>query len=352
MAAGSSNIPDAVPAAVIIPGSNSDNLPQLRRENLALPATSNPRAPRDPLRVLTVSLLTLIFLQSCSAPDEASPAGNDMNDAGLSAATGGLANECVNRKPGWIWCDDFDQNRLGSYFEYSAAGTSFLRTASVGSQASYGMKATFKAGQVSAGSLHLAFGRTPQAYFKPVDAGTANYREIYWRYYVRYQSGWSGGGGNKMSRATSFVSASSWAQSMIAHVWSAGQSQQYLASDPASGTSTSGTVLTTTYNDFPHLRWLGMARGTNPLFSSTNVGKWYCVESHVRWNDAGSANGIFETWIDGTLDSRRTGLNWVGSYANYGMNAVYLENYWNNGSPKQQSRYFDNFIVSTTKIGC
>lgn len=69
-----------------------------------------------------------------------------------------------------------------------------------------GMRAHFAAGQVNAGSLHLAFGRTPSSYIRPVDAGTTNYREIYWRVYLRDQAGWQGGGGDKLSRAQSLAS--------------------------------------------------------------------------------------------------------------------------------------------------
>jgi len=40
-------------------------------------------------------------------------------------------------------------------------------------------------------------------------------------------------------------------------------------------------------------------------------------------------------------------LNFLGSYADYGVNAVYFENYWNAGSVASQERYFDNIVVST-----
>jgi hypothetical protein len=265
----------------------------------------------------------------------------------------GLANECARPRAGWIWCDDFDQDRLGSYFEYLADQGSFLRASGVGNQGSFGMRAHFNPGQVSAGALHLAFGRTPAPLFRPVDAGTSDYREIYWRVYLRNQSGWMGGGGFKLARATSFVSAN-WAQAMIAHLWSGGAapSWDYLVLDPASGTDPSGNVKTTGYNDFPNLRWLGAMRGTTPLFDAGHVGQWYCIETHVRLNDPGQSNGVFEFWINGTRQAGASNLNWVGAYTGYGINAVFLENYWNGGSPAAQDRVFDNFVVSTQRIGC
>jgi len=36
----------------------------------------------------------------------------------------------------------------------------------------------------------------------------------------------------------------------------------------------------------------------------------------------------------------------------YGISTVFLENYWNDGSPQLQERTFDSFVVSTRRIGC
>jgi hypothetical protein len=271
---------------------------------------------------------------------------------GSGAGTPAVA-ECASPKAGWIFCDDFEQDRTASYFETDNASGSFVRTAGVGVGGSMAMRAHFAQGQTNAGSLHLAFGRTPSSYIRPVDAGTTNYREIYWRVYLRNEPGWIGGGGDKLSRAQSLAS-SNWAQAMAAQVWSGGQSSNwnYLLIDPASGTDSAGTLQTTTYNDFANLRWLGAAQSTTPIFDSAHVGQWYCVEAHVRLNDAGQSNGVFELWIDGNAEASRTGLNWVGSFSAYGINAVYLENYWNAGAPQAQAREIDNFVVSTQRIGC
>ena len=269
--------------------------------------------------------------------------------------TGGLANECATPQAGWIWCDDFDTNRLASYFEYNDVNGSFTRVDGVGNDGSYGMRARWNAGQVAAGALHLAIGRTPQAYMRPADAGTANHREVYWRVYLRNQAGWVGGGGDKLSRAMTFASSSSWAQAMIAHVWAGDDNTQYeniLMIDPARGTDAAGNLVTTGYNDFPHLTWLGIVRGTNALYAPANVGTWHCIEARARLNDAGQANGAMQLWIDGVLDASRTGINFLGAYDAYGINAIFLENHWNQGSPVAQERYMDNFVVSTQRIGC
>lgn len=291
---------------------------------------------------------------ACSAASEPAEGTPDDDDEEPPPPPASVA-ECSAPQPGWVFCDDFETDRLSRYFEYNSASGAFVRATGVGRENSVGMRARFNAGQVGAGELHLALGKTPQAYMKPADARTAVYRQLYWRFYLRNQAGWTGGGGDKLTRAFVFASPSSWAQAMIAHVWSGGSSgpnSAYLFIDPARGTDASGTLVTTGYNDFANLTWLGAQQGARALFSGSDLGQWHCIEVQVKLNDAGVSNGETRVWINGTLDAERTGLNFLGNFSEYGLNAVYLENYWNNGSPVQQERYFDNFVVSTQRIGC
>ena len=263
--------------------------------------------------------------------------------------------ECDTPRPEWIWCDDFERDRLTSYFEYGAQNGDFVRLPGVGYGGSTGMRARFsQAGQVQGGFLHLAIGKTPWSYLRPVDAGTAVYRELYWRHFIKLQLGWVGGGGNKLSRAQAIVNRS-WAQGMMAHVWSGVEPEPdayHLGIAPATTTDEAGRVHGTEYNDFAHFRWLGLAWSRTPIFERSRVGKWYCVEAHAKLNDPGRSNGIFELWINNGLEARLEGLNWQGTYSEYGINTVFLENYWNTGSPQPQERYFDNFVVSTQRIRC
>ena len=201
------------------------------------------------------------------------------------------------------------------------------------------MSAHFEAGQTDAGSLKLALGSTPMNYFKPADDGIDKYRELYWRFYFRRDPEWTGGGGNKLTRAMSFGSTTSWAQAMIAHVWS-GKSpyEMHLVADPATGTDpVTGEVLTQGYNDFANLRWLGATRGPTLLFDRGYAGRWVCIEVHARLNDPGLANGLMEVWLNEQEEIYKGQMNWVGPFEDYGINAIFLENYWNAGSPVAQS---------------
>ena len=100
-----------------------------------------------------------------------------------------VVSECATPRADWVWCDDFEENRLRRYFEYDSAGGSFVRAAGVGRDGSFGMRARFAKGQTEAGALHLAMGKEPSRSFKTVDAGTAIYRDLYWRAYLRTQPG-------------------------------------------------------------------------------------------------------------------------------------------------------------------
>lgn len=51
------------------------------------------------------------------------------------------------------------------------------------------------------------------------------------------------------------------------------------------------------------------------------------------------------------LEAERQNLNWRGAFHQHGINAVFLEAYWNEGSPVDQARWIDNFVISTKPIG-
>ena len=72
----------------------------------------------------------------------------------------------------------------------------------------------------------------------------------------------------------------------------------------------------------------------------------------MKLNTPGASDGLFTLWINGTAEAQATGLNWRGSYTQYGINAVFLENWINSGPTQNQVRYMDNFVVSTSRIGC
>lgn len=238
-----------------------------------------------------------------------------------------------------IWYDDFN----GPEKNYTEASGAVDHNTGFGESKS--LRCVYNAGAKGEGNRKVFFGDSP--YGVMVRSGES-FDDVYWRIYVMHQYGWQGGQPAKLSRATSMVSGN-WSQAMIAHVWGSGE--DLLTLDPATGV-TGGRVVTTQYNDFSNLRWLGNKPATQFRFSSAGEsGWWVCVEARARLNTPGVKDGLFQLWIDGKLESQRTELDWRGTYTAHGINAVFLEAYWNSGSPVYQSRWYDNFVISTSRIG-
>lgn len=278
--------------------------------------------------------------------------------ASAATSAGGVASECPSNwkalNPAWIWCDDFETDKIASYFDNDSP-VLLVRTAGVGFNGSFGRAATWTSGLSNAGSLKLAFGLVPSGAGMNIPSGvdtTTKFQEIYYRAYLKSQTGWVSGANSasKYTRATE-ITASNWSEAMVAHLWSSGTNNNFLGIDPATCV-TGSTVNCVGYNDFSHLVFIGAATGTTALFTSPNAGNWNCIEAHVKLNTSGNSNGIQEFWVDGILQTSRTNLNFVGSYTGFGLNAIFFENYINNGSPQAQSRWWDNIVVSTARIGC
>jgi hypothetical protein len=255
------------------------------------------------------------------------------------------AQQPARSDPAVIFYDDFatppDAGGL-RYLEYNSAGGSFVWSPDAGLRGG-AMRCQFAKGQVTAGGLKVLFGRNPLGRGIRRDE---TFNEIYWRVYVKHEAGWEGNPA-KLARATC-LAGQDWSQGMIAHVW--GGRGEVLCIDPATGIC-NGVKITTHYNDFDHLRWLGSRNGQTPVFSPAESGRWVCVESHAKLNRSGGSDGRFELWVDGRLEASRTNLDWHGTWSEYAINAVFLENYWNDGSVKPQARWFDDFVISTRSIG-
>jgi hypothetical protein len=253
-----------------------------------------------------------------------------------------LPRQPQENEPSTIWYDDFN----GPEKIYGEASGQLDDNESFGGPGK-SLACVYEKGSQGNGVRKVFFGDTPANQNKAVRKGE-RFDEIYWRIYVKHQFGWTGGGEAKLSRATSLI-AENWTQAMIAHVWSG--PGETLTLDPASGVR-GDQVVTTRYNDFANLRWLGNSPASTFKFSSsTEAGWWVCVEAYAKLNTPGKKDGVNRLWIDGRLEAERKNLDWRGSYTGHSINALFLESYWNQGSPVTQTRWIDNFVISTKPIG-
>jgi len=304
--------------------------------------------PSSMLLACTVATMTTAAFAALLAADAAAPR-QDAPQPHAAPATLRVADLSpvlpMPADPAVLFADDFARAPgAGRYFEYNAQKGSFVWDAEAGLGGGGGaMRARFEPGQVEAGSLKVVFGKNP---FGRGPRPSEIFSDIFWRVYVKHEAGWQGSPA-KLARATA-MAGTDWSQGLIAHVWSG--KEPVLVIDPATGI-TDGRKVTTRYNDFSHLRWLGLRRGRTPLFATGESGRWVCIESRVRVNTPGRSDGMFSLWVDGRLEAERTDLDWHGAWRDYGVNAVFLENYWNGGSVRRQARWFDGFVVSTTSVG-
>jgi len=258
-----------------------------------------------------------------------------------------------NPNPSIIWCDSFEDEDLGpgnsvgeNYYDFSPGSDpeNMVRINSESIHGNYSLKNHWNAGAglSKTGSFMRTFGRNPVS---SLSHSTQDFDNIYWRFYVKLQNGFSGQP-NKLSRATIFAGPG-WEQAIIAHLWSPANGPLNL--DPASGIDeTSSQLVTTGWNDFANLHWLGMMPGSTTLVPGT----WYCVEAHIKLNTLGQSNGVFEYWRDDVQQAGRGDYNWRSSWNAYGINTIMFSDYWNETSSKEQERYLDAIVISKQRIGC
>jgi hypothetical protein len=314
-----------------------------------------------PFVILFITIASFTYA-GCKVNDAGSSTEAEEKEEEIAADKGCHADNampvdlCGEMGDGWIFCDDFESSEPleDRYFEYVSQYGSFVAADTVGRGGGRGLRAGFQQGRAENGNLKFSFGRHQDASAgNKAVSPNENFHEIYWRFDLCHEADWIGGGGYKLTRSMTLMEG--WKQGHIAHVWDGGPQQRHLRMDPASGIDEQGYVVSTRYNDFDNLRWLGAVNGKDAIFHPDSVGKWYSIEVRVKLNTPGESDGIFEFWIDGELQAGRDDYNWHGDFNqnpdNPGINAIFLENYWNNGAIANQTRYFDNFVVSTQRIG-
>lgn len=98
--------------------------------------------------------------------------------------------------------------------------------------------------------------------------------------------------------------------------------------------------------------WLPVTSSTLDYSESENIGRWICIEVRVKLNTTGQSDGEIQYWADGEEILNETGLDLKAEYSNgKGLNMIMWDCYWNAGSPAEQSRFYDNLVISTAPIG-
>lgn len=267
-------------------------------------------------------------------------AGSNAGSGG--AATGGSSsggsggntpqNECESYKtihPTWLWCDDFEDGQSidQKYPDYSTNGMTVDTTDAFAGQ--HSLHQQYTAGQVDAGWISFFYGDTLGHDYGPIQT------EIYMRWYHKFETGFDGFP-PKMARITSI--GPGWDKRFGVHEWIDNQEIVADVHVPFSTHANSSG-------------WLPLQHSGFFYSDPANVGRWTCHEMYVKTNTPGVEDGRYTFWIDGAQVVDVPNIDLRGS-TDYNFNNAMLDCYWNGGSPKDQSRFYDNFVVSTTPIGC
>ena len=241
-------------------------------------------------------------------------------------------NECEdwqNRHPEWLWCDGFEDGQaLGD--KYPDIGSTGMDVSTDDAYAgSHSLKQHYDEGQVSAGWVSFFYGDTLGHDYGPVQ------QTIYMRWYHKFEDGFDGFP-PKMARVTSI--GPNWDKRFGVHFWI--QNGEIVADVHAPYSSQANDV-----------GWLAVKHSGFFFTDAQNVGRWICFEMMVRANTPGQTDGAYVFWADGQEILRADDVDLVGD-TDYHFNNAMLDCYWNDGSPKAQNRYYDNFVVSTERIGC
>lgn len=76
--------------------------------------------------------------------------------------------------------------------------------------------------------------------------------------------------------------------------------------------------------------------------SSISTGSWHCVEMNVKLSTTAP---VFRAWLDGKLVLNDTSN--VQVLSNTTANVIYIMTNWNGGSPKAQTQYMDEIVITT-----
>lgn len=223
--------------------------------------------------------------------------------------------------PEWLWCDDFESTSVLSkdYQDVSVNGMSKSTT-----DAFDGTRCLLQ---------HYNFDQVDAGWV--VRKNTGDYPEhVYMRFYHKFDKDFDGFP-PKMARIR--YRKPDWTSPLEVHCWI---HDGVVVADVKAYHSTQANSV----------GWLPVANSKFTFRDPKNLGRWVCFEMEVLLNTPGKKDGLYRMWADDSLIVERLNVDLRGSET-YLLNEAMLDCYYNHGSPKAQNRYYDNFIVSTKKIG-
>ena len=266
--------------------------------------------------------------------DEVNAGGTTTGNVWSFTTATAPTNECYNYEtlhPEWIFCDDFEteQDLTVNYHDTDGGGHGMSVTTNDPYRGSYSLEQYYTIDQVNAGWVTRFIGDNPHL----ASPGEKLY-EVYYRYYHKFEAGFSDLLPPKMSRCKIFKSAQDWSGILGVYQWIGYEDDGILVADIKAVN-----------------QWLPVTLSTLDYADPANIGRWICIEVRIELNTPGESDGEVQYWADGEEILYATGLDLDIGDKDKGLNMVMLDCYWNAGSPAEQSRFYDNYVISTAPIG-
>ncbi|MHC4740136.1 MAG: heparin lyase I family protein, partial [Planctomycetota bacterium] len=267
--------------------------------------------------------------------DEINASGTTTGDLWNFTTAAAQTNECYNWQtlhPEWIFCDDFEteQDLSVNYHDTDGGDSGMSVTTNDPYSGTYSLEQYYTTDQVNAGWITRYIGDNPHL-ASPGD----KIDEVYYRFYHKFEDGFTGLP-PKMARLKIFRTPTDWDGGLAVYQW----------------IDTSKLVADIRTYDGSGYSWLPITFSTLDYSQSVNIGRWICIEVRIKSNTTGQSDGQVQYWADGEEILYETDLDLQAEYSNgKGLNMVMLDCYWNAGSPANQSRFYDNYVISLDRIG-
>jgi hypothetical protein len=296
----------------------------------------------------TVSTTTAADDTTTAEPTTATTDADDSSTA--TDPTGSPdANGCPGNAPAsWISCEDFDSiddapNQIAQWFEM---GDGFGVEPDGDDPTDLALRITLQPSMVFGGWVSLRWGNGPDG--PGVDSPGEDFDEVWVRYSLRTGDDWPG---YEIGDVGELIAANGPNWAIATETAIRGDAAGRLR--PLGWTCIfDGGLACNGSNDWNGaLQLIWQEQGPSTFFGGDSAGVTRCLEAHMRLNTPGASDGEAHVWIDGVEEIARTGIDFRGSWTDYGLNALRFTNYAN--PPASPLDFWvDDVVVATERIGC
>ncbi|MBL8941780.1 MAG: hypothetical protein JNK45_01480 [Myxococcales bacterium] len=259
------------------------------------------------------------------------------------------ANGCPGNAPAsWISCENFDaiDDAPNQIAQWDEMGDGFGVEPDGDDPTDLALRITLQPSMVFGGWVSLRWGNGPDG--PGVDSPGEDFDEVWVRYSLRTDDDWPG---YEIGDVGEIIAANGPNWAIATETAIRGDAAGRLR--PLGWTCIfDGALACNGSNDWNGaLQLIWQEQGPSTIFGADSAGQTRCLEAHMRLNTPGASDGEAHVWIDGVEEIATTGVDFRGTWTDYGLNALRFTNYIN-PPPSPLNFWVDDVVVATERIGC